>query len=223
MFGGIPDVISYAMPKSDELPSNMADWKLTAERSALLVHDMQGYFLRSLAAGGAPYAELVDNIVALRAACVRAGVPVCYTVQPGGMTREQRGLLRDFWGVGMSKDAVDRDVVAELAPVPGDRMFTKWRYSAFHASDLLEWLRGGRRDQLIVTGVYAHVGVLATAGEAYAHDIETFLAADAVADFTRADHDFALRYAAARCAVVRTTRELTDALTDESTPVPTSA
>ncbi len=82
------------------------------------------------------------------------------------MTEQQRGLLTDFWGRGMRTEAADREVVAELAPVEGDWTLTKWRYSAFFRSDLLKRLRAAGRDQLVLCGVYAHVGVLATALDA---------------------------------------------------------
>ncbi|MGW4635287.1 isochorismatase family protein [Nocardia sp. NPDC004415] len=212
MFGGIPDVISYDMPGRAQLPENIVEWKIEPDRAVLLVHDMQNYFVRPLRAGGSPYTELVGNIARLRAACVRAGVAVVYTAQPGGMTPVERGLLRDVWGPGMSTDPTDRAVVDELAPAPRDHVSTKWRYSAFHKSGLLDRLRDSGRDQLILTGVYAHVGVLVTACESYSHDIETFLAADAVADFSAREHQLTLDYAAARCAMVRTTDDLVAAL-----------
>ena len=44
--------------------------------------------------------------------------------------------------------------------------------------------------------------------EAFTNDIETFLVADAVADFTEAYHRLALDYAAERCALVTTTKSL---------------
>ncbi|OBB89971.1 isochorismatase family protein [Mycobacterium sp. 852002-40037_SCH5390672] len=204
-FGELPDCISYSMPSTNDLPSNVADWQVDAGRVALLIHDMQRYFLRPLTRGASPYRALVENVARLRNVCSAAGIPVGYTAQPGGMTLEQRGLLRHFWGAGMTTDPTDRAIVAELAPTTGDRLFVKWRYSAFHASDLADWLTQNRRDQLIICGVYAHVGVLLTAADAYARDIETFLIADAVADFCREDHQLSLEYAAARCAMVRTT------------------
>ena len=102
----------------------------------------------------------------------------------------------------------DRSVVSELAPAPGDWMFRKLRYSAFFRSDLLDRMRRSGRDQLIVCGVYAHVGVLITAVDAFSHDLQTFLVADAVADFTAGYHRMALEYAAERCASVVTTRQV---------------
>jgi isochorismate hydrolase len=81
-------------------------------------------------------------------------------------------------------------------------MLTKWRYSAFFRSDLLERMRARGRDQLIICGVYAHVGVLATALEAFANDIQPFLVADALGDFSEADQRLALGYTARRCGMV---------------------
>jgi isochorismate hydrolase len=133
---------------------------------------------------------------------------VAYTAQPGSMTESERGLLADFWGPGMRKDPADRAVVDALAPRADDWLLTKWRYSAFHNSPLLKRMRAAGRDQLIICGVYAHVGVLMTAVEAFTHDIQPFLVADAVADFDERYHRLALDYAAERCAMVVTAKEV---------------
>lgn len=202
---GIPTIEPYPMPTAGDLPANTAPWTVDPSRAVLLVHDMQRYFL-------APLPEplrtsLVTGATLLRERCAALGVPVAYTAQPGGMTDQQRGLLKDFWGPGMRTAPADREVVEPLAPRPGDWVLTKWRYSAFFHTDLLARMRDLGRDQLVICGVYAHVGILATAVEAFSHDIETFLVADAVADFSPEDHRMALDYAARRCAVVTTAKE----------------
>ncbi|WP_028646606.1 isochorismatase family protein [Nocardiopsis sp. CNT312] len=206
MAPGIPQIEPYTLPTVSDLPANTASWTPDPDRAVLLVHDMQRFFLKplpeSLRSG------LIGNTAALRDRAARLGVPVGYTAQPGGMSEEQRGLLKDFWGPGMRRTPEDRQVVDELAPVPGDWVLDKWRYSAFHRSELLELIRRSGRDQLIICGVYAHVGVLMTANDAFAHDLQTFLVADAVADFTEEEHLMALRYAARRCAVVLDTAEV---------------
>jgi isochorismate hydrolase len=47
-----------------------------------------------------------------------------------------------------------------------------------------------------------------TAVDAFTQDIETFLVADAVADFDDESHWMALEYAARRCAVLTVTDEV---------------
>jgi isochorismate hydrolase len=203
---GIAPIPGYPLPAKGELPVNTAQWTLDSRRAVLLVHDMQRYFL-------APFPSsvrdpLVRHCALLRERCAALEVPVFYTAQPGGMTEQERGLLKDFWGPGMRVDPLDRLVVEELAPRPADRVLTKWRYSAFFRSDLLARMRDQDRDQLIICGVYAHVGVLVTAIEAFTNDIQPFLVADAVGDFSAEYHRLALDYAAARCSVVTTTEEV---------------
>ncbi|MER7763395.1 isochorismatase family protein [Streptomyces sp. NPDC097619] len=200
---GIPPIEPYPLPTQDELPENTARWTVDPDRAALLVHDMQSYFLRPLPE--AVRTPLVRNAARLRERAAATGMPVGYTAQPGGMDEEQRGLLKDFWGPGMRVDPADRAVTGPLAPRPEDAVFTKWRYSAFFRSGLLDWLREHGRDQLVLCGVYAHVGVLMTAVDAFTHDVRPFLVADAVADFSAAHHRLALEYAADRCAVVADT------------------
>ncbi|MFD6619395.1 isochorismatase family protein [Streptomyces albidoflavus] len=203
---GIPRISSYPLPAEGDLPAPVVHWTAEPERAVLLVHDMQRYFLEPFP--GRLRSELVHNAALLRERCAALRVPVAYTAQPGGMSEEQRGLLKDFWGPGMRTTPEDRAVVDALAPGPEDRVLTKWRYSAFFRTDLLRWMRAEGRDQLVVCGVYAHIGVLATVVEAFTNDIQPFLVADATADFSHAHHRSALTYAAERCARVTTAKEV---------------
>jgi isochorismate hydrolase len=203
---GIPAVAPYPLPAQADLPGNIARWVAEPDRAVLLIHDMQKFFLRPFPAGIRE--QLIRNAVRLRDRCHALDVPVAYTMQPGGMTDEQRGLLKDFWGPGMRVDPVDREVVEPLVPRPADWVFTKWRYSAFFRSDLLVRMRAQGRDQLVICGVYAHVGVLMSAVEAFTNDIQPFVVADAIADFSAEYHRLAVEYAARRCAVVVTTGQV---------------
>ncbi|MEU7799812.1 isochorismatase family protein [Micromonospora arborensis] len=205
-------IASYDLPGEDELPVAIPSWRPSPQRAVLLIHDMQRFFLRPYAAGEQPRRHLVAAIAQLRETCAALGVPVAYTAQKGDATSAQRGLLADFWGPGMRSDPVDQYVIDQLRPGPEDWRFTKRRYSAFFHSDLLATMRAHNRDQLIVCGVYAGVGVLMTAVDAFSYDIQPFLPADAVADFSAERHRQALDYAARTCAVVLSTRQLLAAL-----------
>ncbi|MFD9906046.1 isochorismatase family protein [Streptomyces sp. NPDC059063] len=203
---GIPALSAYPLPAQGDLPPAAVSWEPAGERAVLLVHDMQRYFLNPLP--DPLRREVIERAARLRARCAARGVPVAYTAQPGGMSDQQRGLLKDFWGPGMRTAPEDRRVVDALAPAAHDWQLTKWRYSAFFRTDLLTRMRAAGRDQLILCGVYAHVGVLATAVDAFSHDIQPFFVADATADFSAHYHRQALTYAAERCARVVLAQEV---------------
>lgn len=219
----IPPIPSYPMPRPAELPVAVAPWRPDPRRAVLLLHDVQRYFLAPFDPQCSPRRELVANSRRLRELARAHGVPVVYTAQPGSMTGEQRGLLRAFWGPGMDARESDRAVVDELAPDGADHVLTKWRYSAFHHTPLESIVRDAGRDQLLVCGVYAHLGCLLTACDAFSRDIETFLVADALADFDPVEHRRALEYAARSCAVPITTDAALAALGSPTSASPSGA
>ncbi|MFP3987385.1 isochorismatase family protein [Streptomyces sp. E11-3] len=218
----LPEIRPYPLPAAAELPVGRVGWRPDPARAALLVHDMQRYFLAPYA--GAPVPEVTANIARLAETAREQGIPVFYTAQPGRQDVADRGLLTEFWGDGIGavidSDPGAADIVAALAPAEADTVLVKWRYSAFQRSTFAEQLAALGRDQLLITGVYAHIGCQATAVEAFMRDVRPFLVADAVADFSRERHDQACAYVAQRCGVVTTTA---DALTALSAPIPAGA
>jgi bifunctional isochorismate lyase/aryl carrier protein len=197
----LPAMIDYEPPTA-QLPPSRADWRLEAGRAAVLVHDLQRYFVR-------PYAEdceALRSAIAATAGLVTAarevGAPVFYTAQRGDQDPRERGLQQDLWGPGMRAIPEHIEILAEVAPQPGDVVLTKHRYSAFARSDLAERLAAAGRDQLIITGVYAHIGITATALEAFQREVQPFVVADGVADFGEEQHRNALAQIAGCCGAV---------------------
>ncbi|MEU1205289.1 isochorismatase family protein [Nocardia sp. NPDC005825] len=208
------------MPAEPDLPDNVVDWAIEPHRAVLLIHDMQHYFLEPFEDGSEPRNTLMRNVRWLRERSEQLDIPVMYTAQPGSMTRAQRGLLLDFWGPGMTALPEDRGIPPEIAPALGDPVLTKWRASAFHNTDLLERLRRLERDQLLICGVYAHVGILLTAADAFANNVQAFVVADAMADFTPEYHKMATDYVATRCGRVVTSAQVDTELALYETRVP---
>lgn len=204
----IPRITPYEMPRRAELPDGRAPFRLDVKRAALLIHDLQDYFLDFFERGSSPASALVQNVARLRALARRSGVPVIYTKQPGEQRSEERGLLSVLWGPGITALPARASIIEALAPEPEDRVLVKWRYSAFQRTTLLPILRELRRDQLIITGIYAHIGCLLTAAEAFMNDIQPFFVADAVADFSSEQHLGAARYVADCCGRVVLTGDL---------------
>lgn len=211
----LPHIAAYALPDPAQLPPPRAPWRLDTGRAALLIHDMQNYFLRPFEAGISPIAPVIANIGSIAAACRARGVPVFYTAQRGNQDRRDRGLQADLWGPGMSDSADHQPIVAQLAPEPADFVLTKHRYSAFHRSTLEYDLRARGRDQLVICGIYAHIGCLTTAADAFMRDVEPFFVADGVADFSREKHDLAVKYVADVCGVPMMTRDILATLSSD--------
>ncbi|WP_286009966.1 isochorismatase family protein [Larsenimonas salina] len=213
----IPAIASYPMPSAADQPDNRVDWQVEPDRAVLLIHDMQEYFLNKFDRSQAPIPALIENIAALRAIADRAGIPVVYTAQPTDQPDDDRALLNDFWGPGLPAAPEQAPVVDRLAPSAKDTVLTKWRYSAFQRSPLRDMMREQGRDQLIVTGVYAHIGCLASALEAFMQDVQPFFVLDALADFSLEEHLMATSYVAKRCGVTQTRATITNALTHHTT------
>ncbi|RYZ42458.1 MAG: isochorismatase family protein [Myxococcaceae bacterium] len=209
----LPAIAPYPMPGAADLPRNKIAWTPEPKRAVLLIHDMQRYFVDAFTQGQSPVTELVANIQRLRAHCTALGIPVVYSAQPPDQTPEQRGLQLDFWGKGLRGGPEQKQkIIDALAPAEGDILLTKWRYSAFRNTRLMEVMRDQGRDQLIICGIYAHIGCLQTASDGSMSEVRPFLVADAVADFSREKHQLALDYASQLVAFVTSTQQLMDAM-----------
>ena len=208
----LPKIAPYSYREQEH--QNRVNWRVDPTRAALLVHDMQRYFVRAfeLERDGQPLPDAqiniaIANIRRLLDAAHAANIPVYYTAQPPRQNPADRRLLTDFWGDGLQDDE-NAQILDELAPTEADTVLTKWRYSAFVRSPLEEQLKDLGRDQLIIGGIYAHIGCLTTALEAFMRDIQPFMVADALADFTEKEHRMACEYASGRCARVLNTAEV---------------
>jgi bifunctional isochorismate lyase/aryl carrier protein len=212
----IPSIAPYPTPGRHELPSSKLSWAPAPARAVLLIHDMQRYFLSFFDAAQSPLREVLKNVAELRQLCDAAGVPVVYSAQPADPARAERGLLTDLWGPGITQHPQQHAIVEELAPLPAHLVLEKTRYSAFHRTGLLEVLRAQGRDQLWICGVFAHIGCMVTACDAFMNDVQPFLIADAVADFSREHHEMSLQFVSGRCGVALASQDLCRVLSNAS-------
>lgn len=204
----IPQLNDYALPTSEQLPLNKINWSFDCQHAALLIHDMQNYFLNFWKTGSPMIAHVVDNIIQIKEACRFHNIPVFYTAQPSKQSDLERGLLNDMWGPGLNLHSDQQQITQLLSPQSGDVVLEKWRYSAFQRSELELMLKRQDKDQLIICGVYAHIGCMATALDAFMRDIKPFFIADALADFSLEKHLMALQHVASCCGQVMTTENL---------------
>ncbi|ANR78291.1 isochorismatase [Kosakonia sacchari] len=204
----IPKLQGYALPGAADIPENKVSWPFEPERAALLIHDMQDYFVNFWGENCPMMQQVVANIAKIRDFCKQSNIPVYYTAQPKEQNDEDRALLNDMWGPGLTRSPEQQKIVAQLAPDEADTVLVKWRYSAFHRSPLEQMLKETGRNQLLITGVYSHIGCMTTATDAFMRDIKPFMVADALADFSREEHLMSLNYVAGRSGRVVMTHDL---------------
>lgn len=193
-------IFPYVMPTPAMLPDDTTGWTLDPERAALVVLNLQRRFVRVLAEEGAPVGELLANTARLVGAAHAAGIPVIHSVPAG-----ERGPATYVRRPVAPADRDGEEFAEQVEPRTGDAVLTARKHSAFARTRLEGRLRDMRRDQVVIAGLFARVGVLMTAADAWVRDLEPFVVADAVADASAGSHGFALEWVADTCGAVTST------------------
>ncbi|MEU8986140.1 isochorismatase family protein [Streptomyces sp. NPDC048558] len=196
-------IFPYVMPTPAMLPEGTTGWTLDPGRVALVVLNLQRRFVRVLDQEGAPVAQLLANTARLVRAAHTAGAPVIHSVPAG--SRGPALYVRRPAGTDGPADRDGEAFAEQVEPRTGDAVLTARKHSAFARTRLDSRLRDLKRDQVVITGLFARVGVLMTAADAWVQDLEPFVVADAIADASAGSHEFALEWVADTCGVVTST------------------
>ena len=112
------------------------DFQLDAGACALLVIDMQNYFVSPKGRSHLPASRaILSNISELCSQFRKARRPVFFT-QHGHESDHDLGILGDFWGDHIVHGENDWNIVPELKPEKEDIKIFKTRYDAFYKTPL---------------------------------------------------------------------------------------
>ena len=169
-------------------PYNLASWRLTPGRTALVVIDMQNDFLSGdgwYAQSGIDISHMqqsIEPVQALVAGAREQGVPIIWT-QHGFRNMADAGVfatLRDFMkDGGLRKNTWGYELIEELDVRPDDWRVEKNRLSSFFATNLDLILRGLDVDTLLICGVLTNQCVKATAVDANFRDYKPIVVREA--------------------------------------------
>ena len=120
----IQSLVAYQLPTAEELPTGRVNWPFEPGRAALLVHDMQHYFVDFYGPGNPLINQVIDHIAILIRQARALGMPVVYTAQPAEQSQADRALLNDMWGPGLTRAPERQPIVSALAPEPQDTVLT---------------------------------------------------------------------------------------------------
>ncbi len=187
-------------------------------RSALLVLDMQHFFLNRKSRAFLPAASHIAPTVGLLVrAFKQSGSPVLFTrhaLAPG----ESPGRMGDWWGETIADGSQWADLHPWAHATSQDTVLRKTRYSAFRGTALEELLVAGGVDTLVLCGVMTHLCCETSARDAFQMGFHVLVAADATASQNEDLHLSALRSMAHGFAQVKTSRWLVEWKRDAWTP-----
>jgi len=168
----------------------------TLDRTALLAVDLQ----RENAAGNVwqveDYPTVLANARRTMDAARAAGVPVIYSrhaLAPDG-SDALRHEARTTGGrpLAGNTDSPDVEIRDEVRPQPGDIVFDKQRFSAFHDTKLELILRQFDANHLIVLGCWTEACLETTVWDAIFRDYRVTLIRDACGTFNQFAHKVAM-------------------------------
>lgn len=180
----------------------------TNQNTALLVMDMQMAMVGMLPAGN----ETPGNIAKAIAFARGNNVPVIYVVvgfRPGmpEVSPNNKGFSASKARLGNGTNDEFMKIADAVAPLPGEIIVTKRRYSAFTGSDLEVVLRAQGIQHLILTGISTSGVVLSTLREAADKDYRLTVLSDGCADADEEVHRVLITKVFPRSADVITVEE----------------
>lgn len=209
----IPQIVPYSLDEALAPCETKVDWCINPKKAVLLIHDMQAYFANYYDCEQEPFVTVVNNMQAVISGARGACIPVVYTAQPSNQEPQDRALLTDFWGKGLQDNHQSHHILAAVAPCATETVYCKWRYSAFQKTTFDDDLRAQGKSQIIICGIYAHIGILSTALEGFMRDYQCFVVDDAVADFSAEEHFWARKWIAGRCGKLLNTASVVKQMT----------
>ncbi|EQB63357.1 MAG: hypothetical protein RBG1_1C00001G0936 [candidate division Zixibacteria bacterium RBG-1] len=190
-------------------PYNTHQMKLEPKNSALLVIDMQKFFLNpeslTFTEGGL---AIVENIRDLIRAYRSHSLPVIYTCHVHKSAQMDGGMMSWWWKGICLEGTEESKIFEEIKPLPEEKIVFKHRYSAFYNTDLEIVLRCLGVKDLVITGIMTNMCCDSTARDAYYRDYRVFFLLDATGSVNEDLHVATLKNTAFGFAYVTDTEEI---------------
>ena len=156
------------------------------DQSALLVLDMQRYFLDECSHAYIPSAlSIIPKIKSLAKAYNKINTPIILTRHIN--SNKDAGLMSQWWDDIISEKDDLSGIISELH-LPGAIVIKKTQYDGFYRTPLEDILREKDVSQLVITGVMSHLCCETTARTAFVRGFEVFFPVDGTATYNEDFH-----------------------------------
>jgi isochorismate hydrolase len=193
-------------------------WKLHPGKAALLILDMQNYFLDPASHAFTPSAPaIVPNVKKLILMAQKCNMNIIFTRHVNDS--ENGGRMGRWWKDLIEEDSFEAEIYETVRLYDGTlggggagkqgqgdgetrrrgeeekwgmngdiKVIIKHQYDAFYQTDLEEYLRSKNVEQVIVSGLLANLCCETTARSAFVRGFEVFFPIDATAAYNREFH-----------------------------------
>jgi nicotinamidase-related amidase len=194
-------------------PFNQHAMKLGWEKSALMVVDMQKFFLDpqspTFTCGGP---AILPNLKRLINKYRQNKRPIIYTKHVHHPDHLDSGIMGWWWEGMCIEGSPESEIHSELTPLASEKVILKHRYSAFYNTDLETILRCLKIEDLVISGVMTNMCVESTARDAYYRDYRVFIPADGTGSINEDMHMASLLNLSFGFAYVTTTDKIMEDL-----------
>jgi len=189
--------------------SNRHRMELNKDKSALLVIDMQKFFLNpkspTFTCGGL---AVLPNVKQLIEAFRKANRPVIYTCHVHHPDGIDAGIMGWWWEGMCVEGSPESEVHDDIAPQQSEKIIYKHRYSSFYNTDLETVLRCLKVEDLVISGIMTNMCCESTARGAYYRDYRVFFPADGTGSINEEMHLASLLNLAFGFAYITTADEI---------------
>jgi len=169
-------------------------WKLLPEKAALLVLDMQNYFLDPASHAFTPSAPaIVPKINKLIEIAGGKKMEIIFTRHVNDV--ENAEMMGKWWRDLIADGSWESEISMTVGLYDGKtvgqdvcKIIVKDQYDAFYRTDLEEYLRSKKIEQVIITGVLTNLCCETTARSAFTKGFEVLFPIDATAAYNREFH-----------------------------------
>lgn len=190
-------------------PFNVHTMQLVPQKSALMVVDMQKFFLDpaspTYTCGGI---AILPNLVRLIHGFRQAGRPVIFTRHVHHPDLLDAGIMGWWWEGMCLEGSPESEIHPDIQPLPGEKVIFKHRYSAFYNTDLETILRVLKVEDIVMSGIMTNMCCESTTRDAYFRDYRVFFLADGTGSINEEMHLASLLNLSFGFAWITTTEEI---------------
>ena len=154
--------------------------------SALLIIDMQKYFIENTSHAYIPRAEIilprVKNLISIY---TKKNLPVIFTLHSN--TEENASVMGKWWPKLLQEGSPESRMPAELESSGGIQI-EKNQYDAFYNTNLEQILQEKNISQVVICGVMTNICCETTARSAFVRGFEVFFCIDGTATYNEDHH-----------------------------------